>query len=340
MRALIFKGPRRAEIELIDRFEPAENEAIVRVRAAAVCTTERRIYAGELKLPFPIIGGHEVAGVVEWVGDKDAGLKPGDHVIIDTAERCARCYYCLRGYSNLCINLKPFKKNYLIIGGGFAEYVTLPIKSIFKISPRLSFEEASLCEPLACCLHSIKKAELGPGDSIVIIGAGTMGAIHLLLARLYGARAIVCDVDEKRLKFARRLGADFTINPAKQDAAAAAKDYTDARGADAVFITASSKEAGDQALAMVGRLGRVVLYASTYPPAKLELDWNRIHYQEITLTGTEGKTPGDLQRAAALLSSGAIGVKPLISRVIGLEELPEELGKKPTGETQRVVVRI
>ena len=338
MKALVFRGPREVAVEEIDRFEPGTNEVIVRVRAAAVCTTERRIYSGELRLPFPIIGGHEVSGVIEWAGDNEADLKQGDHVIIDSMHRCGGCYYCVRGYSNHCLNLKTGRKNYLILGGGFAEYVVLPRASVFKISPQLSFEEAALCEPVACCSHSLNRAELSRGDVAVIVGAGTMGVIHLLLAKLYGARTIVCDIDEKRLKVARELGAQLVINPAKEDVAALVKKYTEGHGADAVMVTASSKEAGEQAFTMVGCRGRVILYASTYPAATLSLDWNQIHYGEVSVAGTEGKTPEDLRQAALLLSSGVINVKPLISRLIQLEELPDELGRKPAGEIQRAVV--
>lgn len=340
MKALVFKGPKEVQIEEIERFEPEEGEVRVRVRAAAVCTTERRIFSGELKLPFPIIGGHETSGIIDWVDDKKEHLARGEHVILDSMIRCSECYYCVRGYSNLCLNLRAMRNNYLILGGGFAEYVVLPRTSVFRFSTHLSFEEASLAEPVACCLRSVKRAELAIGDTVAIIGTGTMGAIHLLLSRLRGARTIVCDINDERLQLARKLGAEWMVNPTKDDPAAVVKEYTGGRGADVVFVTASSKEAGAQALVMVGPRGRVILYASTHPPATLELDWNKIHYREIMVAGTEGKTPEDLRQAAALLSSGSINVKPLISRVIRLEELPEELGRRPAGEVQRVVVKL
>ncbi len=341
MRAVIITGPRTATLERIRRWSPEPGEVLVRCKTAAICTTERRIFLGDRAL-YPTIGGHEFAGIVEWVDEDDPELKPGDYVAIDAVNRCGHCYYCIRGHDNLCVDMyKPRKDyGYILIGGGFAEYVT-PLRSqVVKLPPTVNLEEASLIEPLACCIHSIKKAQLALGETMAIIGAGTMGAMHIMLAKLMGARVIVSDVDEARLDLARRVGADVVVNPRRDDPVKLVRDYTEGRGADAVIVAASAKEAGQQGLALVGRLGRLVLYASLYPPENLEIDWNHIHYEEITITGTEGKSGEDFRQAAALLGSGAISLRPLISKVIPLHELPQELALKPTGETQRVVVRL
>ena len=340
MKALIFRGAKQAEIEEIERFQPNEDEVVVRVHAAAVCTTERRIYSGELTLPFPIIGGHEVSGIVEWVPPQEKRLRAGDHVIIDTMKRCGACHYCLTGSSNLCLNIKSSRGKYLIIGGGFAEYVVLPAHSVFRLSAGLDFEEASLAEPVACCWHSLQQARLSMGETVAILGAGTMGVLHLLLCKLFAARTVVCDIDAQRLRLAATLGADLVIDAASQDCIAAVREFTDQRGADAVFVAAGSKKAAETALRIVAPRGRMVLYASTHPSASLDVDWNQIHYREIVLTGSEGKTPQDLYRAAHLLSSKAIDVRPLISRVIPLEALPAELKAGLNSDTLRVIVRM
>ncbi len=341
MRAVIITSPQTASLQEIERWTPDRGEVLVRCKAVAVCTTERRLFSGDLKI-YPTIGGHEFAGVVEWVDENDSELKAGDRVAIDAVNRCGRCYYCIKGENNLCVNMYKSRKDwkYFLIGGGFAEYVTLLKSQVVKLSPDVDLEEASLIEPLACCIHSIEKARLTFGDTIAIVGAGTMGAMHVMLAKLMGARTIVSDIDEARLGLAQQLGADVTVNPLVDDPVRVVKDWTEGRGADAVVVAASNKTAGEQALAMVGRLGRVVLFASLYPPGPLALDWNHVHYAEITVSGTEGKTDRNFHAAAKLLGSGAINVRPLISKVIGLEELPGELGAKPVGEMQRVVVRL
>lgn len=341
MRAVVITAPNTASVQQIERWSVEPGEILVRCKATAVCTTERRVFSGDLKV-YPAIGGHEFAGIVEWVDEKETELKPGDRVTIDAVNRCGRCYYCIKGHNNLCVNMYKSRKEtgYFLIGGGFAEYVTLLPSQVVKLPKDANLEEASLVEPLACCIHSIKKAQLSFGDTVAIVGAGTMGAMHVMLAKLMGARTIVSDLDEARLDLVRQVGADVTVNPQVADPVQTVKDYTEGRGADAVIVAASQRTAGEQGLAMVGPFGRVVFYASLYPPGMLELDWNHIHYKEITITGTEGKTAKDFHEAAKLLESGAINVRPLISKVISLDELPAELASQPTGETQRVVVRL
>jgi L-iditol 2-dehydrogenase len=207
-----------------------------------------------------------------------------------------------------------------------------------KLPDHVAFDEASLVEPLACCIHSIKKARLTIGQTIAIIGFGTMGVIHLLLARMMGARVAVVELDEQRLDLARELRSDVVVNARSEDPVHVVKHHTSGRGADAVIVAAATREAGEQGFAMAGPLGRVVFYASTHPPQSLSFDWNRIHYDEIVVTGSAGKTHRDFQEAARLLGGKQISLRRLISKTIPLADLPEELGSHPTGATQRVVV--
>ncbi len=341
MKAVVITAPKEASVQQINRWSVESGEVLVRHKTAAVCTTERRVFSGDLAL-YPAIGGHEYAGVIEWVDGNESNLKPGDRVVVDHINRCGQCYYCIKGHNNLCMRVYESRKDtgYWLIGRGFAEYGTPLASQVVKLPDNVDLEEGSLVEPLACCIRSIKKAQLSFGDTIAIVGAGTMGAIHVMLAKLYGAQIIVSDVDEARLKLVKALGADVIVNPKDQDPVQAVKDCTEGRGADAVILAAGSKAAGQQALAMAGKLGRVVFYSSQYPPGTLDLDWNHIHYKEIVLTGTEGKTDRDFREAVKLLGSGAVSLRPLISKVISLDDLPEELASKPSGETQRVVVQV
>jgi threonine dehydrogenase-like Zn-dependent dehydrogenase len=340
MRAVVITGPGEAAVRQIERWTPDPDEVLIRCGAAAVCTTERRVFAGHLPY-YPAIGGHEVAGVVEWVDESRSNLRPGDRVAIDNANRCGHCYYCTRGRSNLCVDFyKPRKESdYVIIGGGFAEYTTMRARQVRKLSDNVSMEQASLMEPLACCINSIRKAHLSFGDTLAIIGAGTMGAIHLLLAKLLGARTIVSDIDEARLEFVKQFAPDMVVNPSVEDPVEIVKEQTEGRGADAVIVAASTRKGGEQGLSLVGPAGRVVFYASLHPKGMIDLDWNGIHYKEITIAGTEGHTERDFHEAIQLADIGAVDLSPLISRVISLEELPAELGSQPAGETQRVVVK-
>jgi threonine dehydrogenase-like Zn-dependent dehydrogenase len=225
------------------------------------------------------------------------------------------------------------------IGGGFAEFTVVPAARTVRLSEHVSFEQGSLVEPLACCLHSIRKARLEPGETVLVVGAGTMGGMHIVLAKLEGARVLATDLDPARLDFARTIGADIALDASRNDLVELVKEQTAGRGADAVFVTAGSGPAGELALAAAGPLARVVFYASTHPSYPLRLDWNRVHYAELVITGSAGKTAADFQDAAALLELGKVDLGAFVSRVIPLAELPAELGSTPAGDTRRVVVR-
>lgn len=341
MKAVIITAPQTATLEKIERFAPKPGEILLRCRATAICTAERRAFSGEMKF-YPLIGGHELAGVIEEVNDPASDLKPGDRVAVNTHIYCGQCHYCLKGLNTQCIRMFEIPKDtkYVMMGGGFAEYASVLPRQVIRLPDHVDLEDASVMEPLSCCIHSIKKAQLSFGDTLVIIGAGTMGVLHAKLAKLLGARVIVSDPDESRLSQACAAGADVTINPQRDDLTTVVKDHTAGRGAEAVIVAASVRQAGEQGLACLGRAGRLVFYASLHPKGMLDLDWNRIHYQELVITGSEGATDRDFHEAVVLLSNGAINVRPLISRFISLEELPEELAAKPAGETQRVVVRL
>lgn len=338
MRAAVFTHPGSVQLRELEEFNPVPGEVLVRTRASAICTTERRLFTGELKgIPFPIIGGHEFSGIVEAVQGGTTKLRPGDHVVLDAVGRCGHCHYCLRGASNLCQNRRVQRGEYLILGGGFAEYVTLPFKHVHKLPREISFKEAALTEPLACCVRSFRKARVSFGETVLVLGGGTMGALHAMLGRAAGARVIVSDVDQGRLDFLRSIGLEQLINPAATDLVAFVKEQTDGRGADVAFVTASHQQAADQALEAVGLLGRIVLYASLHG-GKVIGDWNRVHYGEVSITGTEGKTEEDFCHAVGLIASRTLPLGSLVSRTISLDQLAEELARRPSGAEQRVVV--
>jgi L-iditol 2-dehydrogenase len=341
MKAFVMFGAADGRVIDMEPFAPAAGEVVLQTRATAICTTERRIYQGTLKIPFPVIGGHEMSGVVEAVNGSETGFTPGDHVVLDGVNRCGCCHFCVRGQSNLCSRVYNTRREpYQIVGGGFAEQVTTPAARLFRMPGRVSHAEAALTEPLSCCLHSIRRSGLAAGDVAVVIGAGTMGALHVLTARLMGTTVIVTDPDERRRQLAERLGANVTIDPTTTDAAAAVKAQTGGRLADVVFIAASVREAGQQALGLVERAGRVIVFASTHPPERLDVDWNLLHHKEVSLVGAVGKIPDDFRQAAALIGNGAIDVRPLISRTIALDDLQGELTARPAGDVQRVVVSL
>jgi 2-desacetyl-2-hydroxyethyl bacteriochlorophyllide A dehydrogenase len=341
MRAYVMFGARDGRVVEMEAFPPGAGDVVLRTKATAICTTERRIFEGSLKIPYPVIGGHEVSAVVENVAGPETGFAPGDHVVLDGVNRCGRCHFCRRGQSNLCpLVYSTRREPYQIVGGGFAERITVPASRLFRVKGTVSHAEAALTEPLSCCIHSVTRSAAQPGDVAAIIGAGTMGALHVLVLKLMGATVFVSDPDEGRRRLAQQLGAHVTIDPNTEDPATVIKERTGGRLADVVFIAASVKAAGQQALTMIERAGRVMFFAATHPPERLDVDWNLLHHKEVSLVGSVGKMADDFRKAAALIGNGAVNVRPLISRTIALGELQDELSQRPSGGVQRVVVSL
>ncbi len=303
MNAVTIDGPGAAKLVQIERCSPVPGEILVRCEAAAICTVERQLFSGVRRV-YPSIGGHEVSGVVEQCKAPESGLRPGDRVVLDSVFRCRQCIYCRAGQDHVCTELRKARSRYLgyvRIGGGFAEFTTISARQAVEIPAQVTFEEASLVEPLSCCIHSIRKSELRSDETLVVLGAGIMGALHALLGKLRGARTFVIDPVERRLELVRRhVQPDLTLNPTQSDPVAAVKELTGGRGAEVVVIAAGTTSAGEQGLMMAAPLGRVVFFASTQPPLSLDLDWNRLHYQELSLMGAAGKTERDFRRGGSV----------------------------------------
>ncbi len=345
MRVAVFHGARDIKVNRLERPAPQPDKVLVRVTRTGICTFERRIYSGlQSRVPMPSIAGHEVAGVVEDA-PASTGLRPGDKVALDLVFRCGRCYYCVRGWDNQCERLYSeglMWQGHHIIGGGFGEYISVDPAKVFKVDDDVPHHIVALSEPIGCVLHSFSKTTVTLGDTVAIIGAGTMGSLHAVLARLQGCKVLVSDSDRERLAFATdKLGVDMVVDPTDGDPVAAAKELSDGRGVNAVFVTAGVPAAAEQAIAMAGKYSTVVLYGSTHPPAKFQLDWNRVHYNEIRIDGTESRTRADVRKASALLPKLKEQLEPIVSRQIPLEELPKELERGvPSGAVQRVVVNM
>lgn len=210
-------------------------------------------------MPLPCTGGHEVAGEIAALGPgvNTKLWAKGQRVAVRLLYNCGECYYCRTGRTNMCerAQKKPVREGLLPGPGGLCDYIIVDAASLFKIPDTLSYEEACLTEPLACCVHSVSRANIQLGEDVVIIGGGIMGQYHVMLAKRRGARVILSEVDPARRALAENLGADITLNPMEQDPVEFVKGITDGRGADVVFNTTAIPSVVPQAIAMVGKGG-------------------------------------------------------------------------------------
>ncbi|MBL7065594.1 MAG: zinc-binding dehydrogenase [Anaerolineae bacterium] len=336
----VFVGPGQIRFDELTIPEPGPRQALVKVKACALCTWEQRMYTGEEHC-YPLAGGHEVAGELVRLGRYvHTGAQIGDRVMASMLIRCGYCESCRRGLDNICDNArKPFRDTDVPGPAGLAEYVLLDDYQLYQANNQTPFEEICLTEPLACVVRSVRQARIEWADNIVVVGAGIMGLLHLILARQIGARVFVSEPNPERAAFAREMGAGAIIDPTRGTFATQVKALTGGRGADVIFCAVSAASAVEQAVEAVAKGGRVHVYASVHPRGtKISIDPNLFHCQEIVLTGTMSQGKEDVLQAVRLISQGLIDLKPFISLVLPFERLEEGLQAALRPDTYRVVV--
>jgi 2-desacetyl-2-hydroxyethyl bacteriochlorophyllide A dehydrogenase len=329
------------KIEIVEKplKQPQDSQVLVKIDSCAICTLEQRIFNGVMKR-YPFAGGHEAAGTVVAVGSKVKSLKPGDKVSTRMLTSCGECYYCKSGHENQCvISFKADIHEGVGGPGGFAEYMLLEARALYKMADDLDLTHAALAEPLACCVHSINNANIELGNDVVVIGVGIMGAFHIQLAKLRGARVIACEVDKARLNIAKKMGADILINSKEVNPIEKVIELTEGRGADVVFCTAANPQLAAESIQMTGKVGRVVMYSSFHPDQPVELNVNRVHSTEMNITGAVNANTRDFLMATKLLSSKLVDPSLLVSEVIPFEEIEHAFERAIDPETYRIIVK-
>ncbi|MDL2398762.1 zinc-dependent alcohol dehydrogenase family protein [Rhizobium mayense] len=310
-------------------------ELLVRVLAAGICGSDRHMYKGEYPTAIPVTMGHEFCGIVEEVGNEVAGFTGGEIVTVDPNIACGRCHACTRGRVNLCENLTAIG---VTRDGGFAEYAAVPYRQAFTLPAELNPVHGAFCEPLACCLHAIDKAEIRPGESVAILGGGVIGLLMVQLARLAGASQVILITRQlSRRQTALQVGATHAFDPAASDAVAAVRDVTHG-GADVVIECAGVPDTLQTGLRMARRGGIFVLFGVT--PAGVEvpvLPFNLL-VSEVDIRPAY-LNPFTHSRAAAMVASGALELDMLVTKSIGLEEVAEVVGSAPLPGEIKVIVR-
>lgn len=319
MKAAVMHGIRDVKVQEVADPVIEDDQILLRVKACGVCPVDIRVFTGEnvwVTLPAVGISGHEIAGVVEKVGEKVFHLKPGDKVAGVMNKSCGVCKYCISGRDNLCANAQRFKPKTF----GFAEYVAAYTERMMKFET-ISFEEAALTEPLAACVNGVMKCGIKPGDLVGVVGVGQIGLMHVQLAKLNGARVVALDMLEERLEMAEKLGADYVVNVSEKDAVKYVEGISNGDGCDHVITAIGGKQAIETGLKLLGKAGTLNIFASTHPHTEIDIDPNIIHYRELVVTGSFSSTKDDLRRAVKLLESGAVKVKDLITHRLPLENV-------------------
>ena len=294
-------------------------EVLMRVEASGICGTDLLEWYRLHKAPLVL--GHEVAGVIVDVGEEVKSYKVGDRICAAHHVPCNTCRYCLSGHHTVCDTLRQTNFD----PGGFAEYVRLPRinveQGIFSLPDEVSFEEATFIEPLACVLRGQRLARLQPGRSVLVVGSGVAGLLHIQLARNSGACSIVAtDVVNYRLEAARKFGADVAIH-AEEYTPNHLRQAAGDRLADLAVICSGATSAISQALESVERGGTVLFFAPTEPGVSVPIPVNDLFWRnEITLTSSYGGSPGDYATALELIQAGKIRVREMTTHRLRLAE--------------------
>jgi L-iditol 2-dehydrogenase len=321
MKAVMKVAPGIGNVEVrdIDEPRPPGGHVQIEVAIAGVCGTDIHIYRDEFRSRPPVVMGHEVAGVVNQLGEGVSGIKLGDRVTTETYfSTCGTCRYCRGGRPNLCPHRLSIGS---AVNGGFTRYLVVPQNNVHRLPENIDFLAGALTEPLACVVHGVLElTQLLPGDLVAIAGPGSIGLLTLQTVKAAGAKVVVLGTgaDEGRLLMARKLGADHAINVEQEDAASLIMDLTGGNGADIVYECSGAGAAAQQLLTLVRRQGQYAQVGLFGKPITWDLE--QVCYKELRVTGSNASTPSAWPRALELMAEGKVRTEPLVTGIFPLGE--------------------
>lgn len=324
----------------------SDDEMLLRVMSSSICGTDLRIIRhGHHKLQHgqKIVLGHEFSGTIETIGSRVQNYHVGQRVAVAPNVGCGLCSQCIEGKANMCPNYEAFGISF---DGGHAEFVKIPASvisqgNVMPLPDEVSFDEASLNEPLACVINSTFACRIVLGDTIVIFGAGPMGLLHLMLAKLSGAGVvIVCDIMDEKLQRAQELGADHIINPQRSDPKTAILALTQAQGADVVVTACPVHSVQEQAIEVAAPFGRICFFGGLpHKDPKITINSNLIHYRNLIVTGVTGGSNADYKRGLKLLVGKKINLMAVVSATYRLSQAAEAFETALTGRALRIILK-
>ncbi|GAA2140006.1 zinc-dependent dehydrogenase [Arthrobacter humicola] len=344
MKAARLHSPGKITVDEIPTPIAGVSDIVIKVQAASICGTDRRIAAnGHFKLQdgTPRVLGHEFAGEITEAGSEVVGYAVGDRVSVTPNVGCGRCANCLVGLNNMCPSYEAFG---ITMDGGFQEYVRIPgfainRGNVFHLPGSVTYAEAALVEPLSCCYNAVSKLGVGPSTTVLIMGAGPIGACHVMLSKLYGAgKIIVSNNRQPRLDFAASVGADVLVNLTERDLATVVDEETGGRGIDVALTCVSKPEVQAQAVQLLATHGRVNFFAGLGKAQTVPLDTNRVHYQGLTLTGTTGSSNSDYAESLRLVGERRLDLSPLVSQTFTLDDIEKAMAYAGSGQGMKAMI--
>ena len=350
MQAIVYHGNKDIRLDDIPEPRTGSGEVKLRVTNASICATDIEEWQyGPLCVQHgspnkltgrqaPLVLGHEISGHVIELGQGVNTVEIGDRVVVNNVRTCGTCFWCTRGEQAVCPNMAVAG---FMADGGLQEFMTWPADHVIPLPDSISDEEAPLIEPATVAVHGVRRSGVKAGDTVAVIGCGTVGQCTLQAFKAAGAGVIAIDVRDQSLDLAKELGADAVINSRnEQSAASQLLDLTNGIGPDIVAETAGAKETPRMAIEWTRRAGTTLLIGIY--SAKPEIDFNSMVGREINVIGSVAMSPGDMEATVELMAQGKINVKPLISAKVPLSRAIEDGFNRmldPNKEVFRIVIQ-
>ncbi len=348
MKAAVLEDTGKIVLQDINIHPCGDEEVLIKAEATGICRTDMKCYTmGQRDLKLPRILGHEITGTIEKVGPRvQSNISAGDRVQVFPGISCGNCNYCRLGLDNLCRDIKIMGFNH---DGGFCEYILIPAKGVKngilnKIPDNLTFKEASMTEPLACCINIQEALKIQEEETVLILGGGRFGILNAKLAKSLGAgKTFLIEPDLSRLKTAKNYEFDHLINLKKDRQDLAFNEImklTKEKGVDNVITCTPDPEALDFGLKAAANKGKIGFFSGIIPgpDGKDNIYINLIHYKELYMVGSYGCSLGHSKKALELFSSNEINVKDMITKTISLENLESGLNMVKNKEELSMVV--
>lgn len=346
MKAQVFRGVNQLQYEEVPLPEIGKDEVLVQVQVVGLCQSDIK----KIKYPLlepPRIFGHETAGTIASIGSEVKNWNVGDRVVVLHHIPCMHCAYCLNENFSMCDVYKNITTTagFAPSGGGFADYVKVPghiVRNggLMRIPDNITFEQASFVEPTNCCLKAVKKAQIAPGQTVLITGAGPIGLMFIMLVKYFGARAIATDLMPSRIEKALSVGADAAFDARDSDLASKVQAVTNGMGVDVSLLAVPSDKAFFQALDCTRKGGKILFFAEFPDEVEIPINPNILYRREIDLMGSYSSSYRVQALAADIVFNKSIDVDALISDRYALKDLSAAVDRAvaPTPETYKILI--
>jgi L-iditol 2-dehydrogenase len=317
MKVAVYYNNRDIRLEEMPVPKIGQDELLVKIIASGICGSDVMEWYRIKKAPLVL--GHEISGIIEQTGKNVKKFKKGDRVFVTHHVPCESCFYCKEGKETVCDTLRSTKFH----PGGFSQYVRIPKINIekgnFLLPKNISFEEGTFIEPLGCIIRGQRIADVRKNHTVLILGSGISGLLHINLAKSKGCKVIATDINEFRLKMANKFGADHAIiakdlNPEKL------AELNNRKLADRVIVSTGAVSAIKQSFEMVEKGGTILFFAPTDPGKNIEIPFNDLWFKGVTITTTYAAVRKDLEEAISLIKNRKVRVKDMITHRLPLSE--------------------